>query len=156
MIEAPISPLTVSPLEEERADDRRETEEEHKECEGETEEGRNPRFRNPPSAPTAQERAAHEVTHVPFRQWCKQCVAGRGTSHGHRKQKNGEEKTKIGVHLDYWSMRDYAGATKMSQRYVTREIKSSSGEVAVALSTQARARERTLDERKMSTCLTCG
>ena len=97
MIEEPIRPQTVSinPIEEERMDDRRGVNEKREECEDDAEEARVPKFRNPPIAPTVQERAAHEVTHVPFRQWCKHCVAGRGTSHGHRKQKKDREKTKL-------------------------------------------------------------
>ena len=29
-----------------------------------------------PTAPTAAERAAHAPTHMPYRSWCDECVAG--------------------------------------------------------------------------------
>ena len=37
-----------------------------------------------PSVPTAAERAAHEATHLPFRSWCAECVAGRRDNTPHR------------------------------------------------------------------------
>ena len=32
--------------------------------------------RRPACLPSAEERRRHEVTHLPFRDWCKVCVAG--------------------------------------------------------------------------------
>ena len=29
-------------------------------------------------APTSEEMRAHRATHIPFRNWCPECVAGRG------------------------------------------------------------------------------
>ena len=40
-------------------------------------------FRSP-SAPTAAERAAHASTHLPYRSWCDECVAGRRDNPAHR------------------------------------------------------------------------
>ena len=37
-----------------------------------------------PSAPTAAERAAHASTHLPYRSWCDECVAGRRDNPAHR------------------------------------------------------------------------
>ena len=31
-----------------------------------------------PDQPTLEERLAHEVSHFPYRAWCRHCVAGRG------------------------------------------------------------------------------
>ena len=31
-----------------------------------------------PSKPTDEERREHELTHLPFRSWCRHCVRGRG------------------------------------------------------------------------------
>ena len=38
-----------------------------------------------PGAPTAAERAAHEATHLPFRSWCAECMAGRRDNLPHRR-----------------------------------------------------------------------
>ena len=37
-----------------------------------------------PTAPTAAERAAHAPTHLPYRSWCDECVAGRRDNPAHR------------------------------------------------------------------------
>ena len=37
-----------------------------------------------PSAPTAAERAAHASTHLPYRSWCDECVAGRRDNPAHK------------------------------------------------------------------------
>ena len=37
-----------------------------------------------PVGPTATERALHEITHLPYRSWCKHCVAGKGKQTPHR------------------------------------------------------------------------
>ena len=37
-----------------------------------------------PMAPTAAERAAHAPTHLPYRSWCDECVAGRRDNPAHR------------------------------------------------------------------------
>ena len=34
--------------------------------------------RHDPKQPTAEERKEHELTHLPFRSWCRHCVRGRG------------------------------------------------------------------------------
>ncbi len=36
-----------------------------------------------PSQPTKQEIEEHNITHLPYRSWCKHCVRGRGKSHAH-------------------------------------------------------------------------
>ena len=38
-----------------------------------------------PRMPTAKERADHETTHLPFRNWCYHCVRGKGRDLDHRK-----------------------------------------------------------------------
>ena len=38
-----------------------------------------------PYTPTKAEVYEHEVTHLPYRTWCKHCVKGRGVSTPHRK-----------------------------------------------------------------------
>ena len=41
------------------------------------------RPRTEPDQPTPAERAAHETLHLPYRSWCRACVAGRGRSDQH-------------------------------------------------------------------------
>ena len=37
-----------------------------------------------PTAPTAAGRAAHAPTHLPYRSWCDECVAGRRDNPAHK------------------------------------------------------------------------
>ena len=39
-----------------------------------------------PDQPTPQERAEHNLTHLPFRSWCKQCVQNKSKSDAHPRQ----------------------------------------------------------------------
>ena len=39
-----------------------------------------------PAAPTAAERSAHQLTHLPFQQWCELCVAGKAKEDHHRRR----------------------------------------------------------------------
>ena len=48
-----------------------------------TEEAVKPAVPKDPYTPTAQERAEHEPTHLPFRSWCRQCVEGRLENNPH-------------------------------------------------------------------------
>ena len=41
-----------------------------------------------PAQPTAQERAEHELTHLPFRSWCPTCVANKGRADNHPRQRS--------------------------------------------------------------------
>ena len=41
-----------------------------------------------PDQPTPQERAEHELTHLPFRSWCPTCVQSKGRSDSHPKQQS--------------------------------------------------------------------
>ena len=44
-----------------------------------------------PYQPSVEERRRHEVTHWPFRSWCKDCVAGKAKSSPHFKQTKNKE-----------------------------------------------------------------
>ena len=52
-----------------------------------------------PYQPTAEEIAEHELTHIPFRDWCIHCMKGRGQSNQHRSQdsKDKEKEQKEGA-----------------------------------------------------------
>ena len=64
------------------------------------EEARAARPARDPGAPTAAEREAHEATHLPFRIWCPECVAGRRDNPAHRKVPE-DENAVPEVMLDY-------------------------------------------------------
>ena len=56
--------------------------------------------RRRPIAPTAAEIAEHELTHEPYRSWCRACVAGRGRADAHILRDEGEKGLPI-VGVDY-------------------------------------------------------
>ena len=60
-----------------------------------------------PYTPTKAEIEAHEVTHLPYRNWCAHCVAGKGVSSPHV---HGDAAERIGItiSLDYCFMGDEA------------------------------------------------
>ena len=43
-----------------------------------------------PKKPSQAEINEHELTHLPFRSWCKHCIMGRGKESPHKKAKEGE------------------------------------------------------------------
>ena len=71
------------------------------------EEGEEPKVRRAPKGPSKEEHEKHEATHLPFREWCKHCVRGRGQNTPHKKQKEKEEEntSKVSrVIMDYFFM----------------------------------------------------
>ena len=53
--------------------------------EGEPEEGSKPRIIASPTRPSPKEVEEHMATHIPFRNWCAHCIAGKSKSNPHRK-----------------------------------------------------------------------
>ena len=51
----------------------------------EKEEGRKLRSIGDPRLPSPREVEEHNLTHLPYRNWCPQCVRGRGQDLDHRK-----------------------------------------------------------------------
>jgi hypothetical protein len=45
-------------------------------------------------APTAEEKAQHELTHLPYRPWCSVCVQAKARDDPHRKQTNQDSRWK--------------------------------------------------------------
>ena len=39
-----------------------------------------------PAEPSRDERARHELTHVPFRPWCRHCVSGKAADNPHQRR----------------------------------------------------------------------
>lgn len=54
--------------------------------------------------PTAREREEHEVTHGPYRNWCRYCVQGRGRENHHRKEERKTHREIPLVAMDYCFM----------------------------------------------------
>ena len=84
-----------------------------KEDEEEEEEADVPNTRRAPKGPTQKERAEHEATHIPYRDWCRHCVRGRATNKPHR-SKPGEEEDAQGrkvprISMDYFFMSQEGG-----------------------------------------------
>ena len=52
-----------------------------------TDQAHQPRAVKDPGEPTAVERAIHELTHLPCRQWCTTCVRAKGRQDQHQRQK---------------------------------------------------------------------
>ena len=55
--------------------------------------------------PSQQEKEEHDMTHLPFRSWCRHCIMGRGREEDSRKLME-EERHVPEVHLDYMFMGD--------------------------------------------------
>ena len=51
--------------------------------------------------PTEEEMVEHRKTHLPYRSWCEECVAGKGRVDPHRRQEF-EEDAKPILELDYF------------------------------------------------------
>ena len=54
-----------------------------------------------PRAPTRAEWERHVVSHIPFRSWCRHCVAGRGLERRHLTRQGGTEDTRPHISIDY-------------------------------------------------------
>ena len=64
--------------------------------------------------PTLAEREKHERTHIPYRNWCRHCVAARASNPAHRGRRFAtaveEDKDMKLVSYDYCFMRDQPGS----------------------------------------------
>ena len=72
-------------------------------------EAQEPQRRRPACKPTTDEVRAHRVSHLPFRDWCPECVAGRAKDWPHTKRDVEETLTVPEVSLDYCFIRETAG-----------------------------------------------
>ena len=63
-------------------------------------------------APTKEEVRRHNVSHLPFRSWCPQCVACRGKDDAHRAREDPEAARGAEVHFDYAFLRNEEGGNK--------------------------------------------
>ncbi len=102
--EQPVRPRTLDPMTEGVSEETRERvvveeiakqeeeREEEEDGENESEEARRAKPYNNPKNPTKAEVMKHELTHLPFRNWCRFCVRGKSSNSQHRKhQEPGNE-----------------------------------------------------------------
>ena len=54
-----------------------------------------------PRLPSSEEVRQHNLTHLPYRNWCPHCVRGRGKEMDHKKKKNDDEQEIPEYHMDY-------------------------------------------------------
>ena len=52
---------------------------------------RRPAKMNDPKEPSEEERKEHEMTHLPYRSWCKHCVHGRAQNLPHKRSNEGPQ-----------------------------------------------------------------
>ena len=76
-----------------------------------------------PDQPTQAEREAHEVTHAPYRSWCRACVAGRGRSDPHFKLDQAESSIST-VAIDYAYLCEEGAEERASPILVARNDKT--------------------------------
>jgi hypothetical protein len=62
-----------------------------------------------PGQPTREERARHDLTHLPFRPWCADCVAGRAVDDPHRRVARGDDDGPTKVSVDYGFVSEKVG-----------------------------------------------
>ena len=65
-----------------------------------------------PKLPNKTEVEEHQKTHLPFRNWCKHCVKGRGVEEPHKRQK--EEVGMPEIHVDFMFMGDEGKDKKLT------------------------------------------
>ena len=88
-----------------------------------------------PGQPSKSEKDHHELTHMPFRSWCKHCVRGKSKESPHRKKTAAEmkevEEGMPTIHVDY-CFQSKDKATKLITTLVMRERPSGSTASIVA------------------------
>jgi hypothetical protein len=105
---AVVEGLSQDGEEKEKEEQKKEEDEREHQCqpcgEREGEQAREAVMVKTPTRVSKEEREKHELTHAPFRSWCKFCVMGRGRNNDHRLFKKGEseEMTLPRVSLDYF------------------------------------------------------
>ena len=77
----------------------------HPSAEGEGPAERTDRVLAAPRTPSRAEREAHEVSHVPFRSWCRFCVMGRALERRHeaRPADHADDRPKVFADYGYLS-----------------------------------------------------
>ena len=84
-------------------------EEDPEDTEGKMLEAREPMRRKPASRPTEEEVRKHKATHLPFRDWCPECIAGAANDWPHRQLRDREPLAVPQIHCDYCFPKDAIG-----------------------------------------------
>jgi len=80
---------------------------EGEESEDEQEEARMVKAAKDPCSPSEDERKAHEATHLPFRNWCAECVKGRAPNPAHKRvERESDAIPEIGMDYAFVSKKD--------------------------------------------------
>ena len=61
-----------------------------------------------PLVPTRAQISTHNITHLPYRSWCKHCVAARRPNSPHLRSKTASQRSKPLLVADYCYVRDNA------------------------------------------------
>ena len=104
--------------------------------EGQEEEAEEAKRRPDIKVPSKEEVRRHNVSHLPYRSWCPQCVAGRGKDHAHHAREKSEESRGEEVHFDYAFLRNEEGGEKATvlvgrcrrSKFLTAHVVPSKGE----------------------------
>ena len=88
------------------------------------EEARIPKVMKDPRQPTIKEVEQHNLTHIPFRDWCPSCIQGGAPNRSHTKQKD-QEYSIPHITCDYCFMGDKDDEETLVIQ-VTRDIESKS------------------------------
>ena len=65
---------------------------------------RKPKIVTDIKGPTEWERLVHDLTHIPYRPWCRHCVAGRGKSRYHRRHLEDRRGEVPVISMDYGAL----------------------------------------------------
>ena len=79
-----------------------------------------------PRMPSKAERGEHELTHLPYRSWCKFCVAGRGRQMDHSKGVSGSENPEF--HMDFC----FPGDEESGENLITLVVRESATKMLFA------------------------
>eukprot|EP00969_Alexandrium_andersonii_P319376 14108652-Alexandrium_andersonii.AAC.1 len=63
-------------------------------------EAQKPRLMRRPEEPTRKEWEEHQLTHMPFRDWCPFCVRGKAKASGHRRETDPDRNVEM-MTMDY-------------------------------------------------------
>ena len=80
-------------------------------AQGQCGEGRHEKILDP-KVPTKEERGDHEITHLPFRNWCRHCIRGRGKEAPAFKSK--EDPKVAEIHVDFMFMGEESGGKTLT------------------------------------------
>ena len=78
------------------------------------------RPKSSPQGPSLSEREAHEVTHSPYRNWCRACVAGYGRSDGHATVSHPDGELPV-IALDYCYLNEQESDDRASPILVVKD-----------------------------------